>query len=98
MKRIFVTLPMVAILAVAAAAQTNQPASAQTQTQPASQQSDVKTDADHHPLTLEQHEVFGGPLTPFARKKYVRKPFPPVGGRVNKRDDLTATNTKAIKD
>src|SRR4051812_16412709 len=98
MKRYLVTLPMAAFLAVAASAQTNQPASAQTQTQPASQQTDVKADQDHQPLTLEQHEGFWGHLNPFARKKYVRKQLTPVVGRVNELDELTASNTKMIKD
>ena len=98
MKRYLVTLPMAAFLAVAASAQTNQPASAQTQTQPASQQTDVKADSDHQPLTLEQHEGFWGHLNPFARKKYVRKQLTPVVGRVNELDELTASNTKMIKD
>ena len=99
-KRLIISLPLAAILAVPALAQTNQPQSTSpAPNQVQSQQSDsVKTESDRQPLTLEQHEGFWGKINPFARKKYVRKQLTPVVGRLNELDELTASNTKMIKD
>jgi outer membrane protein OmpA-like peptidoglycan-associated protein len=102
-KRFVITLPLAALLAVPVFGQTNQPQTSQsspnqvqsTQQQPADT---VKSDPDRQPLTLEQHEGFWGHLNPFARKKYVRKQLSPVVGRVNELDELTASNSKMIKD
>lgn len=87
------------MLAVPALAQTNQPQPTQPNQMQSTQQTEtVKTDADRQPLTLEQHEGFWGRVNPFARKKYVRKQLTPVVGRVNELDELTASNSKMIKD
>src|SRR5206468_8211342 len=82
---------------------TNQPQStspAPNRVQSTQQQSTdtTKSDSDHQTLTLEQHEGFWGKINPFARKKYVRKQLSPVVGRVNELDELTASNSKMIKD
>src|SRR6202020_1226598 len=37
-------------------------------------------------------------VNPFARKKYVARQTEPIRGRVNELDELTAANSKAIKD
>ena len=37
-------------------------------------------------------------MNPFARKKYVQRQMAPVRNRVNELDDLTAANSKSIKD
>ena len=37
-------------------------------------------------------------MNPFARKKYVQRQTDPIRDRVNELDELTASNTKAIKD
>ena len=37
-------------------------------------------------------------MNPFARKKYVQKQMAPIRDRVNELDELTAANTKEIKD
>ena len=37
-------------------------------------------------------------MNPFARKKYVARQTEPIRDRVNELDELTASNTKAIKD
>src|SRR6202020_3684136 len=37
-------------------------------------------------------------VNPFARKKYVARQTEPIRGRVNELDELTASNSKAIKD
>ena len=100
-KRLVITLPLAALLAMPAFSQTNQPtpaqpAAQQMQSQSQAQQADTATPKE--PLTLEQHEGFWGHLNPFARKKYVRKQLTPVVGRVNELDELTASNTNMIKD
>src|SRR5581483_8149974 len=43
-------------------------------------------------------EGFWGRVNPFARKKYVQRQTAPIRDRVNELDELTATNSKAIKD
>jgi len=50
------------------------------------------------PLEPEYHQGFWGKLNPFARKKYVQKQLSPIRNRVNELDDLSAANSKAIKD
>jgi outer membrane protein OmpA-like peptidoglycan-associated protein len=50
------------------------------------------------PLTVETHEGFWGKVNPFARKKYVQRQTQPIRDRVNELDELTAANTKMIKD
>jgi outer membrane protein OmpA-like peptidoglycan-associated protein len=49
-------------------------------------------------LTAERHEGFWGKVNPFARKKYVQRQLGPVRDRVNELDELTAANSKNIKD
>jgi outer membrane protein OmpA-like peptidoglycan-associated protein len=68
------------------------------QTQPSTQPAGADTTIDHQPLQIQSHEGFWGHLNPFARKKYVRRQLTPVIGRVNELDELTAQNTKMIKD
>jgi len=50
------------------------------------------------PLQYESRQGFWGKLNPFARKKYVQRQTQPIRDRVNELDELTATNTKNIKD
>jgi outer membrane protein OmpA-like peptidoglycan-associated protein len=50
------------------------------------------------PLEPETREGFWGKMNPFARKKYVQRQLSPIRNRVNELDDLTAANSKAIKD
>jgi outer membrane protein OmpA-like peptidoglycan-associated protein len=50
------------------------------------------------PLQAETHEGFWGHLNPFARKKYVQRQTEPIRDRVNELDELTAANSKMIKD
>lgn len=89
-----------------------QSSSSQSQTAPADQQSsqaqpstqtpaakeNPETATQKEPLTYERHEGFWGHLNPFARKKYVQRQLTPVQDRVNELDQLTASNTKLIKD
>ena len=50
------------------------------------------------PLQPETREGFWGHMNPFARKKYVARQTQPIRDRVNELDELTASNTRAIKD
>jgi len=52
----------------------------------------------HQPLKQDTHEGFWGHLNPFARKKYVQRQMSPIRDRMNELDELTATNSKNIKD
>jgi outer membrane protein OmpA-like peptidoglycan-associated protein len=93
--RILVTLPLAAVLAFPALAQTS---SSQTQaTTPATTQS-TDTATGKQPLQPPSREGFWGRVNPFARKNYVKRQTDPIRDRVNELDDLTAANGKAIKD
>jgi outer membrane protein OmpA-like peptidoglycan-associated protein len=99
-------LPLAAVLAVPAIAQTSQePNQTPSQSQPATSTEAQKPQADAQPLAetkqplqLETKQGFWGKLNPFARKKYVQRQMAPVVGRVNELDELTAANSKMISD
>ena len=96
--RILVTLPLAAMLAFPAVAQTS---SSQDQSNsPAATQSTQSTDTatGKQPLQPPSREGFWGRVNPFARKNYVKRQTDPIRDRVNELDDLTAANGKAIKD
>lgn len=96
-RTIFVLLLAVIIALPAIAQQTSssQPAD-QTST---SSSSPATTNATGKPaLQPDTHEGFWGRVNPFARKKYVQRQTQPVRDRINELDELTATNTRAIKD
>ncbi len=100
--RILVSLPLAAVLAFPAFAQT---ASSSTQDQssaPAASQTTQSTDSmtgtGKQPLQAPAREGFWGRVNPFARKSYVKRQTDPIRDRVNELDDLTAANGKAIKD
>jgi len=103
--RILVTLPLAAVLAFPAFAQTtsstqdqNQPAATQ-QTQPTStDNANATTGTGKQPLQPPSREGFWGRINPFARKNYVKRQTEPIRDRVNELDDLTASNSKEIKD
>jgi outer membrane protein OmpA-like peptidoglycan-associated protein len=98
--RILIALPLAAVLAVPALAQTTSSTqSSSTQSQPAAT-STTSTDSatGKAPLTPPSREGFWGRVNPFARKKYVQRQTEPIRDRVNELDDLTAANGKAIKD
>jgi outer membrane protein OmpA-like peptidoglycan-associated protein len=97
--RLLIALPLAAVLAVPALAQTTSSSSDQSQaaaSQPASTSPDTAT--GKAPLTPPSREGFWGRINPFARKKYVQRQTEPIRDRVNELDDLTAANTKTIKD
>ncbi|MGA3210908.1 MAG: OmpA family protein [Terriglobales bacterium] len=62
---------------------------------PATQSS---TDQTLAPLSADRHEGFWGKINPMARKKYVQRQLEPIRNRTNELDELTAANSKAIKD
>jgi outer membrane protein OmpA-like peptidoglycan-associated protein len=97
--RTLFALLLAVILAVPVFAQqtgttTSQP-SAQTAAA-ATTKADTATGKD--PLQPETREGFWGRVNPFARKKYVARQTQPIRDRINELDELTASNTKAIKD
>jgi outer membrane protein OmpA-like peptidoglycan-associated protein len=49
-------------------------------------------------LQPEAREGFWGRVNPFARKKYVARQTQPIRDRINELDELTAANSKTIKD
>ena len=78
-----------------ASTSTTQSSSSQSATQPATR-ADTATGKD--PLQPEAREGFWGRVNPFARKKYVARQTEPIRDRINELDELTASNSKAIKD
>ena len=68
-------------------------ASQPTQSAPAGESATGKA-----PLQYESRQGFWGKVNPFARKKYVQRQTQPIRDRVNELDELTAANSKMIKD
>ncbi len=92
-----VVLALPVLAQQSSSSQTQQPAATQDQSAaPASSSSTNATGKD--PLQPDTHEGFWGHLNPFARKKYVQRQTSPIRDRINELDELTATNTKNIKD
>jgi outer membrane protein OmpA-like peptidoglycan-associated protein len=73
--------------------QSNQPAASQT-----TQSTDNMNGSGKQPLQAPAREGFWGRVNPFARKSYVKRQTDPIRDRVNELDDLTAANSKSIKD
>jgi outer membrane protein OmpA-like peptidoglycan-associated protein len=95
--RILITLPLAAVLAIPALAQTSSDQTNQASAAaPATQSADTGT--GKQPLQAPAREGFWGRVNPFARKSYVKRQTEPIRDRVNELDDLTAANGKAIKD
>jgi len=74
----------------------NQPATTQASSSQTGAQTATATGKD--PLQPETREGFWGHMNPFARKKYVARQTQPIRDRVNELDELTASNTRAIRD
>ena len=100
--RLFIALPLAAMLALSALAQST--SSTSDQTQPAATQQTQSSSSDNSsasgkaPLAAPSREGFWGRVNPFARKKYVQRQTEPIRDRVNELDELTSSNSKAIKD
>jgi outer membrane protein OmpA-like peptidoglycan-associated protein len=88
------------IVAVLIAALFALPALAQTTTAPAAAPAATSSNnaTGKAPLAIETKEGFWGRVNPFARKKYVQRQLHPVADRLNELDELTAGNTRSIKD
>lgn len=98
-KSSIVTLLLAGTLAVPAFAQ--QTSSSTDQTAPAaapSTSTSATTATGKDPLQPASKEGFWGRMNPFARKKYVQRQTDPIRDRVNELDELTASNSKQIKD
>lgn len=96
--RILFALPLAAVLAFPAFAQTT---SSTDQNQATTQTQSNSTDSNatgKQPLQAPSREGFWGRVNPFARKKYVQRQTEPIRDRVNELDELTSTNSKNIKD
>jgi outer membrane protein OmpA-like peptidoglycan-associated protein len=97
-----VTLPLAAVLAFPAFAQTSSSSTQDQSAQPAASQmaqsQDTATATGKQPLQPPSREGFWGRVNPFARKTYVKRQTDPIRDRVNELDDLTASNSKNIKD
>ena len=90
-----------ALPAFAQQSATSQPATPEAATsQPATSQPATKAEnaTGKDPLQPDTHEGFWGHLNPFARKKYVQRQTSPIRDRINELDELTAANSKQIKD
>jgi outer membrane protein OmpA-like peptidoglycan-associated protein len=110
--RALVALFVAVVLALPAFAQTgstsqDQSASSQsTQTAPATQTAPTTDQTSSatvgatgkQPLQPETRQGFWGKMNPWARKKYVQRQTEPIRDRVNELDELTANNSKQIKD
>jgi len=85
---------LAAILAVPAFAQSN----SATQTPAATRPPLDPTPRPQRSITTGNSRRLLGRANPFARKKYVARQTEPIRDRINELDELTASNTKAIKD
>jgi outer membrane protein OmpA-like peptidoglycan-associated protein len=101
--RLLFALPLVASLALPVVAQQSNAAPDQ---QPAAQ-SQMATDPNSpmsnpdkqlEPLQPQTREGFWGHMNPFARKKYVQRQLAPIRDRTNELDELTAGNSRMLKD
>jgi len=62
------------------------------------QAANAASDKQLEPLKADSHEGFWGHMNPFARKKYVQRQLAPIRNRANELDELTANNSRMLKD
>jgi len=74
------------------------PAASSTTDQASSASSSTVGATGKQPLQPETRQGFWGKMNPWARKKYVQRQTQPIRDRVNELDELTANNSKMIKD
>jgi outer membrane protein OmpA-like peptidoglycan-associated protein len=96
--RIILAGLVAAVLAVPVFAQDNSAPATQPAMSQASSSSAQTAATGKEPLQPETREGFWGHMNPFARKKYVARQTQPIRDRINELDELTASNTRAIKD
>src|ERR1700722_9653727 len=77
---------------------TAQSSTTSTQTAQSTSMDQSGQSATGKPLQPPAREGFWGRVNPFARKKYVQRQTGPIRDRVNELDELTSSNSKAIKD
>jgi len=94
--RAVVALFVAFLLTLSAVAQQSSTSATTNQSAPAATSSE--TASGKAPLQYETRQGFWGKVNPFARKKYVQRQLTPIQNRVNELDELTAANTKMIKD
>ena len=98
MKNVYVALLLAVVLALPAFAQTTDQSTAAPAAQSTSSTSSTMGATGKEPLAPPAREGFWGRINPFARKKYVQRQTGPIRDRVNELDELTASNSKMIKD
>jgi outer membrane protein OmpA-like peptidoglycan-associated protein len=96
-------LSLIAALSFPALAQQDSSAPVQQPTAQAQTSADANSpmsnpDKQLEPLQPDTHEGFWGHLNPFARKKYVQRQMAPIRDRANELDELTANNSRMLKD
>jgi outer membrane protein OmpA-like peptidoglycan-associated protein len=97
--RAVVALFVAVLFTVTAVAQQSNTSSTTNQSAPAASSTPSSdTASGKAPLQYETRQGFWGKVNPFARKKYVQRQLTPVQNRVNELDELTAANSKMIKD
>jgi outer membrane protein OmpA-like peptidoglycan-associated protein len=100
--RMIFGLLLAGALTLSALAQDNasqaQPAASQSSSTMSQSGTKADTATGKDPLQPETREGFWGHMNPFARKKYVARQTQPIRDRINELDELTASNSKAIKD
>jgi outer membrane protein OmpA-like peptidoglycan-associated protein len=111
--RVLVALFVAVVLALPALAQTSStsqdqsitsqpaqtaPAASSTTDQASSTSPSTVGATGKQPLQPETRQGFWGKMNPWARKKYVQRQTQPIRDRVNELDELTANNSKMIKD
>jgi outer membrane protein OmpA-like peptidoglycan-associated protein len=101
--RFLYALPLIATLALPVVAQQNTNSATDqsaTQSQAATDSNSPMANPDQQlePLQPQTHEGFWGHMNPFARKKYVQRQLAPIRDRANELDDLTAANSRMLKD
>jgi outer membrane protein OmpA-like peptidoglycan-associated protein len=92
---------LLALPALAQQSSTSDQSSQQTASQPSNTSSNSGSSdsaTGKAPLQYESHQGFWGKVNPFARKKYVQRQTQPIRDRINELDELTASNSKMIKD
>jgi outer membrane protein OmpA-like peptidoglycan-associated protein len=89
------------VLAQDSSSSGSQPSTTNSQTMQSSSSQNMdqsQSSATGKPLQPPSREGFWGRVNPFARKKYVQRQTQPIRDRLNELDELTASNSKMIKD
>src|SRR5208282_1022500 len=90
--RILIALPLAAVLAIPALAQTTS-STTTSSTQASTPAASTDNATGKAPLAPPSREGFWGRVNPFARKSYVKRQTEPIRDRVNELDELTSANS-----